>query len=64
MTTPAPGRPGPDDNIRKSRVERRRDRIRRDVQQARTGRHIVPTWLMATVLGLILAGWLYLIITR
>jgi hypothetical protein len=43
------------------RVERRRERIRAQVRQARHGEHKVPTWLMATVLGLLLLGWLYLI---
>lgn len=43
------------------RVERRRERIRAQVSQARHGTHRVPTWLLATVLGLILLGWLYLI---
>ncbi|GID92550.1 hypothetical protein ACFQFC_39845 [Amorphoplanes digitatis] len=43
------------------RVGRRRDRVHSQVQQARSGRHLVPTWLMATVLGLILLGWLYII---
>jgi hypothetical protein len=44
------------------RVERRRERVRSQVQRARNGEHKVPTWVLAVVLGLILAGWLYLII--
>ena len=59
-----PGQPDPDARFRRSRVDRRRDRIRKGVQQSRNGRQVVPTWLMATILGLILAGWLYLIITK
>jgi hypothetical protein len=43
------------------RVERRRERIRTQVEQARSGRHKVPTWVMASLLGLLVAGWLYLI---
>jgi hypothetical protein len=43
------------------RVERRRERIRSQVQHAREGKHKIPTWVMATVLGLLLLGWLYLI---
>ena len=43
------------------RVERRREKIRAQVSHARNGNHKVPTWAMATVLGLILLGWLYLI---
>ncbi|KUL27960.1 hypothetical protein [Actinoplanes awajinensis] len=57
------GPPGPESGARPNRADRRRERIRYGVQQARRGRHIVPTWLMATVLGLLVAGWLYLIIT-
>jgi hypothetical protein len=43
------------------RVERRRERIRAQVQHARHGKHKVPTWVMAVILGVILLGWLYLI---
>ena len=43
------------------RVERRRERIRAQVRQARHGEHKVPTWLMTAVLGLLLLGWLFLI---
>jgi hypothetical protein len=70
MTTPAREpdqyRPGekpersPED-VMWGRVERRRERIREQVHHARHGKHRVPTWLMATVLGLIVLGWLYLI---
>ena len=63
MTSSHPGRPDEDPDIRFNRVERRRERVRRGVQQARHGRHLVPTWVLATVLGLLLAGWLYLIVT-
>jgi hypothetical protein len=45
------------------RVERRRDRIRAEIQRNRAGGHKVPTWVMAAVLGVILAGWVYLIVT-
>ena len=58
------GQPDPDARFRRSRVDRRRDRIRKGVQQARHGRQLVPTWAMATILALLLAGWLYLIITK
>jgi len=43
------------------RVERRRERIRAQVVHSRGGGHKIPTWVMATVLGLLLLGWLYLI---
>jgi hypothetical protein len=70
MTTPArePDRYPPGEKPERTaedvlwgRVERRRERIRAQVQHARKGQHKIPTWLMATVLGLILLGWLYLI---
>ena len=44
------------------RLERRRERIRVQVQRSRhSEHHKVPTWLMATLLGLFLLGWVYLI---
>jgi hypothetical protein len=46
-----------------SRVERRRERIRAQVQRNREGGHKIPTWVLAVVLGLFLIGWLWLILT-
>jgi len=43
------------------RVERRRERIRAQVVNSRQGNHKIPTWVMATVLAVVLLGWLYLI---
>ena len=69
MTIPVPGRPEPEpderseSDVRWNRLERRKERIRQGVHQARHGKHLVPTWLMAAILGLILAGWLFLIFT-
>ena len=45
-----------------ARVERRRARIREEVLRNRAGGHRVPTWVLATILGLLLAGWVYLIL--
>ncbi|MFI1988716.1 hypothetical protein [Actinoplanes sp. NPDC020271] len=64
MTTHPGQQPDPEEIRKLNRYDRRRERIRQQVQQARHGRHIVPTWLMAAILGLFLAGWLYLIITK
>ncbi|MFC7530793.1 hypothetical protein [Actinoplanes sp. GCM10030250] len=68
--TSAPGQPDlpdpperTDSEVRFRRVERRREKVYQQVQQAKHGRHWVPTWLLAAVLGLLVAGWLYLIIT-
>jgi hypothetical protein len=46
------------------RLERRRERIRAEIRRNREGGHKIPTWVLAAVLGLILAGWVYLIATR
>ena len=46
------------------RLERRRERIRAEIRRNREGGHKIPTWVLAAVLGLILLGWLYLIVTR
>jgi hypothetical protein len=46
------------------RVERKRDRIRAEITRNRAGGHKIPTWVLAAVLGLFLAGWLYLILTH
>jgi hypothetical protein len=49
------------EDVRWSRVERKRDRIRTEVHRNRSGGHKVPTWVLAAVLALILTGWAYLI---
>ena len=70
MTTPArePDQQPPGERLEQTAedapwgsVDRRRERIRAQVRQARRGGHTVPTWVLATVLGLLLLGWLYLI---
>jgi hypothetical protein len=70
MTSSIPGQPDTpepsertDSEVRWRRIERRREKVYRQVQQAKHGKHLIPTWLLATILGLLLAGWLYLIIT-
>ncbi|MBU2664474.1 hypothetical protein KOI35_13305 [Actinoplanes bogorensis] len=50
-------------DVRRGRIDRRRERIRDEVRRNRAGGHRVPTWVLAALLGLILAGWLLLIIT-
>jgi hypothetical protein len=45
------------------RVQRKRDRIRAELERNRVGGHKIPTWVLATILALILAGWLLLIVT-
>ena len=47
-----------------TRLERRRERIRAEIERNREGGHKIPTWVLATLLGLALIGWLWLILTR
>ncbi|MFI5935424.1 hypothetical protein [Actinoplanes sp. NPDC051494] len=49
------------DQVMWARVERRRARIRGQILRNRQGGHKIPTWLLATILGLLLLGWAYLI---
>jgi hypothetical protein len=67
---PAPAGPAPAEKRERTaedvmwgRVERKRDRIRAEIQRNRAGGHKIPTWALAAVLALFLAGWLYLIVT-
>lgn len=46
------------------RVQRKRDRIRAEISRNRAGGHKVPTWVLAVILGVVLLGWLYLIVTN
>jgi hypothetical protein len=45
------------------RVQRKRDRIRAELERNRVGGHKIPTWVLAAILALILVGWLLLIVT-
>jgi hypothetical protein len=46
-----------------NRAERRRERIRAEIQRNREGGHKIPTWVLAAVLGLVIAGWVWLFLT-
>ena len=63
MTTP--DLPDPiertDSEARLNRMDRRREKIRAEIQHNREGNHRVPTWLLALILVLLLGGWAYLI---
>jgi hypothetical protein len=70
MTTPAPEpdqQPAgekpeePVEDVKPSLVARRRERLRAEIHEARHGNHLVPTWLLTTILVVIVVGWLYLI---
>jgi len=45
-----------------TRVDRRRERIRAQIQRNREGGHKIPTWVLAAVLALVFLGWLWLIL--
>jgi hypothetical protein len=47
-----------------SRLERRRERIRAEIRRNREGGHKIPTWVLAALLGLVVIGWIWLIVTR
>jgi hypothetical protein len=47
-----------------NRSQRRRERIWEEIRRNREGGHKIPTWVLAAVLGLVLAGWIWLIVTR
>ena len=70
MTSFLPGQSGPpeppersDEQVQLNRLDRRRERIYRQIQRNRAGGHKIPTWVLAAVLGLLLAGWAYLLVT-
>jgi hypothetical protein len=42
-------------------VYHRRDRIRAEVERNRRGEYVVPTWVLALILVLFVAGWVLLV---
>ncbi|WFE99237.1 hypothetical protein [Micromonospora sp. WMMD964] len=46
---------------RQNWVERRREKIRAEIDRNRRGEYTVPTWVLALALALIVGGWLALI---
>ncbi|MFG1952943.1 hypothetical protein [Micromonospora sp. NPDC048830] len=60
MTTSEP--PGRGRNTEKPNwVERRREKIRAEVERNRRGEYTVPTWVLAVALVVIVGAWLALI---
>ncbi|MBY8875638.1 hypothetical protein K7640_27795 [Micromonospora sp. PLK6-60] len=43
-------------------IDRRREKIRAEVERNRRGEYTVPTWVLAAALVLIVGGWLALIL--
>ncbi|PZG01589.1 hypothetical protein [Micromonospora deserti] len=58
MTTPEPPENG---RARQNWVERRREKIRAEIERNRRGEYTVPTWVLALALVLIVGAWLTLI---
>ena len=54
----SPDRPGAN---RQNWVDRRRQKIRDEIERNRRGGHPVPTWVLALALVLMVGGWLALI---
>jgi hypothetical protein len=44
-----------------NRLERRRARIRAEIERNRRGEYRVPTWVLTVILVLVVAGWLALV---
>jgi hypothetical protein len=61
--SPAAKRERTPEDVLWGRVDRKRDRIRAEITRNRAGGHKIPTWALAVILGLVVAGWLYLIFT-
>ncbi|MFI6068290.1 hypothetical protein ACIA47_23890 [Micromonospora sp. NPDC051227] len=61
MTTSGPSDRPERGTERQNWIERRRDKIRAEVERNRRGEYTVPTWVLALALVLIVGGWLALI---
>jgi hypothetical protein len=48
--------------VRQGWAERRRDRIVEEIARNRRGEHMVPTWVLALVLVLVVGGWIALVL--
>ncbi len=58
-----PGGPGPDQHSEKlNYLQRRREKIREEIERNRRGEYTVPTWVLALALVAIVGGWLALVI--
>jgi type VI protein secretion system component VasF len=60
--TPASS-PAPSEDVKPGFVERRRERLRAEVQRNRQGGHTVPTWVMALALVVMVGAWLYFVLS-
>jgi hypothetical protein len=51
------------EGLRMGYFERRRAKIRAEIERNRRGEYTVPTWVLAAALAAIVAVWLFLILT-
>ena len=62
-TTPAgPARGHGPDDVRPGWLQRRRDKVVAEIERNRRGEYVVPTWVLAAALVLLVAGWLTLVL--
>ncbi|KAB1920615.1 MULTISPECIES: hypothetical protein [Micromonospora] len=61
MTTSGPSDRPERGTERQNWIERRREKIRAEIDRNRRGEYTVPTWVLALALVLIVGGWLALI---
>lgn len=57
-----PTNPGGPGSEKQSWVERRRQKIRAEIERNRRGEYTVPTWVLALALGVIVVAWGALVI--
>ncbi|MEV0732450.1 hypothetical protein [Polymorphospora sp. NPDC050346] len=50
------------ERVRQGWVNRRREKIAAEIERNRRGDHKVPTWVLATILLLVIAAWAALVI--
>lgn len=57
-----PSRHDPAQQPRPGLVQRRKQKIAEEIARNRRGEYTVPTWVLALILVLFLAGWISLIV--
>jgi hypothetical protein len=53
---------GMPDDVQRTWIERRRDKIAAEIARNRRGEYTVPTWVLAATLAAFVGAWLALII--
>lgn len=62
MPDERPESPQPRRQIWPAWIYHRRDRIRAEVERNRRGEYVVPTWVLAVLLVLVVGGWVLLVV--